>query len=164
MRKVIFCCLLLLLSLNVWTAPEKFDETLQRYLDLYDVKTKVVLANDILYIEDALSQRSDEMLDQISYILSVIDYMLIDLKIDVEKTTINQIDYMSADNVALKYFDAEATIKYDLIIERDWLVQYFKADKQNRIKMMSGMFKSNFENWTPVQKAKETIDTTQKAK
>jgi hypothetical protein len=164
MRKII-CSLLLLLSLNVSAEPKTLSEILQSYLELYDVKSKVGLENDTLYIEDVSSKRSDEMMLQINYILSVIDFMFSDLKITVEQTPITQISYTSFDIVDEKVDrNKPPNLKYWINIGKDWLIQYFKSDKQERIKMMNSMFKANYENWTPTQKAKETLDTTQKAK
>lgn len=158
MKKAISLTALLLMAVVAIAAPRPrtFIENVQHYFVLFKLNvTPYLTSQQDLIVEDTNSKNTNGILYQTSYMLSALEFMFSDLRITITDTSLQSITYSMYIIVDSKIDKGKApNLKYDVYMDRGWLMTYFKSDSQERTKMLTKLFDKYYQQWSPTQKSK----------
>jgi hypothetical protein len=157
MKKTILFAALLLVAVVAIAAPKPrtFIQNVQYYFGLFKLDLNPYLVGSDLFLEDTSTKNANGILYQTSYMLSSVEFMLNDLRITISDTSLQSITYSMFIILDAKIDKSkEPNLRYDVYMDRGWLMAYFRADNQERTKMLTKLFDKYYQQWSPTQKSK----------
>lgn len=161
MKKVIAFITILFLTQLVfsqdnWVRIAEMEETFA----LFEIDVAVWINEEtgVINFEDTASRSFDEVLFQISYIMTTFDFVLVDQGLSIEDSIIETMIYsyfMPNDSFNGqrndKYNEAQYH-RYDVAMQRQWLIDYFNSNRRIRDDLLFQLFDEHYNKWFPEQK------------
>lgn len=157
MRSFIVFLVMLLASVpvftqNNWIRVQEIEESFA----LFDVETEVWVNEEagVINFEDVSSDSFDDVLFQLSYIMTVFDFVLVDQNLLIEESPIEAIIYSyfrpnedwtsSARN---NRHDKAQFHRYDIHMRRDWLINFFNSSRRDRDDLLYELYNRHYDKW-----------------
>jgi hypothetical protein len=119
MKKVLFILSLLLVGVVLHSNP------IINYLDSFNLETKYELKEDTLYFYDYNSRTKSEMLFNLSFAYTAIEFFLEDFKSDLNLEKIHYI-----------YIIKDADIVAEVSFSRNWILDYLDSNSKEKQELL----------------------------
>jgi hypothetical protein len=161
MKKLVILIVLLLAAAiafplkPVLTPQQKFLNSITSYLKAFDLNLTFTFIDQNLVFEDLAGKNTSGILYQTSYLLNTIDFMFSDLKMSLSDTNIMSLTYsMFIINDKAIDKNKEPNIRYDVFMDRGWLLAYFYAKQTERNYMLVELFNKYYKQLSPAKQSK----------
>lgn len=159
-KLVVFLVFLLAASIAfplkpVLTPQQKFFNGIPSYLKMFELNLTFSYKDKNLVFEDLKGKDTSGILYQTSYLLNTIDFMFTDLKMSLGDTDIQSITYsMFIINDSAVDKNKEPNLRYDIYMDRGFLLSYFFANKIDRNNMLVNLFNNYFKKLPQTKQSK----------
>jgi hypothetical protein len=137
------------------TPQQKFLNSIPSYLKAFELNLTFTFIDQDLTFEDLKSKNTSGILYQTSYLLNTIDFMFADLKMSLSDTNIMSITYsMFIINDKALDKNKEPNLRYDIFMDRGWLLAYFYAKQTERNNMLVDLFNKYFKQLSTGKQSK----------
>lgn len=110
---------------------------------------------DVINFEDVASVSFDDVLFQLSYIMTAFDFLLVDENASIEESVVQAVIYSYfrynknwQGQYDDRYDDDQFTV-YDIYMERDWLIEFFNSGRRERDIMLYNIYDEHYNEWFP---------------
>jgi hypothetical protein len=141
----------------VLTPEQIFINNIPRYLKMFDLNLVPSFKDQDLVFEESAKSKKDMygILRQTGYLLNTIDFILKDQKISFSDTNVISITYSMFIIVDAKIDkNSEPNIRYDVYMDRGWLLTYFYVSSEERNDMLLALFDKYYKQLSPVKQSK----------
>ena len=156
MKKILIIAIFVLLLMIPYAVKaqdnwERMPEV-EAYFKLFEVDVEVWFNRQsmTLNFEDTHSRNFDDMLYQWSYLMQAFDFMLEDDDLTLQDLNIRNMIYsffIIVDPLVDRY--NAPNIRYDIHMDYNWLLTFFKAGKNQRNGMILDLFNIHYSQWLP---------------
>lgn len=142
--KIFFAIILFFVSLFAFAQVDLFSTnySFDRAFQMYEIAAQVHVDNQnrTLFFIDTRSRNFDDVLYNLSNITTVLEIILIENRTTIERSGIQTLVY--------SYFDAQRA-RYDILMDRDWLINYYSKSSRERHSIMLELFSMYYNYWFP---------------
>lgn len=139
-----------------WVRVEEMEEIFA----LFEIEVEIWMNEEtgVINFEDTTSRNFDEALFQISYIMTAFDFVLVDQGLSMEDSIISAMIYSyfipneSYNGQRNNKYNESQYHRYDITMERQWLIDYFNSSRRIRDDLLFQLFDEHYSEWFPQQK------------
>jgi len=137
------------------TPQQKFFNSLSNYLKMFELNLSFSYKDKDLIFEDLKGKDTSGILYQTSYLLNTIDFIFADLKMSLSDTDIQSVTYsMFIINDSAIDKNKEPNLRYDIYMDRGFLLSYFFAGNTDRNNMLVDLFNKYFKLLSQAKQSK----------